>query len=78
MMFILKAWRGLASTRTTAAIAIAMALLAFCAVIVPQGDTAVALARYENSEAIQALHAWGFTNVLGSAWLKVLLVMLAG
>lgn len=77
-MFIVNAWRALASTRTTAAIAIAMALMAFVAVLVPQGDTALALARYENSEAIQAFHTWGLTTVLESAWLKVLLVLLAG
>ena len=71
-------WRGLASPRTTAVIAMAMALLTMAAAVVPQGEAALTLARYEHSENIQQLVAWGLTDVFGSPWLKALTVLLVG
>ena len=75
---ITAAWSLLASTRTTGVIAMLMAGLALTAALVPQGSDALELARYENSEAIQTLAAWGLTNILDSAWLKALCVLLVG
>ncbi len=71
-------WTLFASPRTTAALAIAMAGLALVSALVPQGSAAVALARYEHSESIQALYTWGLTDVFGSPWLKVLGALLVG
>ena len=71
-------WRAFASPRMTAVIAMAMAALALVAAVVPQGDAAATLAQYEHSEPIQRLIIWNLTDVFGSPWLKVLLVLLVG
>ncbi len=71
-------WRVFASPRTTAVIAVAMAALAMVAAVVPQGEAAITLARYEHSEDVQRLIAWGLTDVVGSPWLKALAVLLLG
>lgn len=78
MAILFSAWRILASLRTTAIIALAMAGLAVLAAVIPQGPEALTIASYEHSDTIQGLAAWGFTNVFQSAWMKALWVLLAG
>ena len=71
-------WRIMASPRTTAFLAMAMAALAMVAAVVPQGAAALELARYEHSSDVQNLVVWGLTDVFGSPWLKALMILLAG
>lgn len=71
-----KLWAGVSSLRTTALLAIAMALVAGMAAIVPQGWVAVEFARVENATRMQSLAAWGLTDIFDSAWIKALASLL--
>ena len=71
-------WRAFASPKFTGLIALLMSALAVAAAVVPQGDAALAIARYEHSDTIQQLAAWGLTDVFSSFWLKALGLVLVG
>lgn len=65
-------WLALSSVRTTALLAILLALFAGIAAVVPQGWPAIEIARLEHAESIQKLAAWGLTNVFESPWIRAL------
>lgn len=69
-------WLAVSSVRTTALLAILLALFAGVAALVPQGWPAIELARLEHAEIIQKLAAWGLTNVFDSPWIRALGVIL--
>lgn len=71
-------WLALSSTRTTAILAIALAIMAGIAGYVPQANHAVDLAKLDHSEDIQNLIAWGLADVFDSQWIRALAVMLLG
>jgi hypothetical protein len=70
-------WYSISSLRTTALLAIVLALLAGVAAVVPQGWEAVEIARLPHATAIHSMIRWGLTDVFESAWIRALGVLLA-
>ena len=71
-----KIWNAMSSLRTTALLAIVMALVAGTAAIVPQGWAALEFARVENATRMQTLAAWGLTDIFDSAWIRAVAALL--
>jgi hypothetical protein len=69
-------WLVISSLRTTAVLAIVLALLAGTAAIVPQGWEAIELARLPHATQIQEMVRWGLTEVFDSDWLRAAGVLL--
>jgi hypothetical protein len=69
-------WLAISSLRTTAILAIVLALLAGVAAMVPQGWAAVELARLAHATQIQEMVRWGLTEVFDSAWIRAVGVLL--
>ncbi len=69
-------WLVLSSMRTTAVLAILLALLAGVAAVVPQGREAMALMRLPHTEQLQELAAWGLTDLFETAWVRALGVLI--
>lgn len=73
-----RVWLVLSSVRTTAILAIVLALVAGLAAFVPQGRDALELLRLPHTEQLQELAAWGITDVFSSAWVRAIGVLLLG
>lgn len=69
-------WLVLSSMRTTAVLAILLALVAGIAAFVPQGREAMALMRLPHTEQLQDLAAWGLTNLFETAWVRAIGVLI--
>jgi hypothetical protein len=69
-------WLAISSLRTTAILAIVLALLAGVAAVVPQGWTAVELARLPHATQIQRMVQWGMTEIFDSAWIRAAGILL--
>lgn len=69
-------WLAISSTRTTALLVIALAIIALVAALIPQGREAMILARSEHATRLHALIAWGLTDLFDSAWFKAFAVLL--
>ncbi|MBK8013422.1 MAG: cytochrome c biogenesis protein ResB [Deltaproteobacteria bacterium] len=69
-------WLAISSTRTTAFLVIALAMIALASAVIPQGGEALILARSEHATRLHALIAWGLTDLFESAWFKAFAVLL--
>jgi hypothetical protein len=70
-------WLAMSSLRTTAILAIALASIVGVATVVPQGWTAIELARLPQAQSIQTMVALGFTDIFTSGWFRGAFVLIA-
>jgi len=71
-------WRILASPRTSALLAILVAVTSIAAALIPQGPEALALARDAHATEIHQLASWGLTGIYGSFWFRALMALVLG